>query len=103
MTYCPPERSPRHVAKSASDSQQVEAEAGQTKRRRRSRNFSRGSSAAIQRTAQQRQAAWLDGEPCRRPPQFDADLNPYRRETAELTETLDVLYADSRETRARQQ
>ncbi len=66
----------------------------------------RGSTTrAIERAARQRQAAWLDGEPRRREPEFDIIIEPaspvvkaipYRRETAELTAQLDDLYGDHR-------
>ena len=84
--------------KSSSDSLRVEADEGQQKKRRkRSRNFSRGTAKTIQRTARARQAAWLDGEP--REPMW-LDGQPYRQETFRLTRELDELYDEHRDEQA---
>lgn len=84
MTYCPPERSPRFVDKSSSGSRTVETQEGQTKRTRGRRG--RGTVEAIQRTAHERQTAWLETE---------QPTTTYR-----LTRELDELYGEHRDEQA---
>lgn len=84
MTYCPPERSPRPVAKSSDAPQRVAAAEGHQKRggRRGRKSVTR----EIQRTAHQRHEAWLaSGQP---------------NLTYQLTRELDGLYGEHRDEQA---
>jgi hypothetical protein len=78
----------------------VEAQEGKKGRRRGGNRGRKSVTREIQRTAQKRQTAWLDGEPRLRAPEFDHDLIPYRRETAMLTAQLDDLYDEHRNDQA---
>lgn len=86
MTYCPPERSPRFVAKSSAAPQRVAATEGQRKSRRGGNRGRSSTVREIQRTAHERQEAWLEaGQPNR---------------TYQLTRELDGLYDEHRDEQA---
>lgn len=82
MTGCPPERSPRFDGNSSPDSRKLEM--GKGKKRSGSRGS--GTTRQIQRTARERQEAWLEtGRP---------------NDTFRLTHELDVLYDEHRDEQA---
>lgn len=85
MTYCPPERSPRFDGNSSDAPQRVAATEGQKKRRGGNRGR-RSVTREIQRTAHERQDAWLEtGRP---------------NDTFRLTQELDGLYDEHRDEQA---
>jgi hypothetical protein len=87
MTYCPPDRSPRFDAKSSDAPQRVAAQEEQRSGRRRGGKRGRKAiTREIQRTAHERQAAWLETE---------QPTTTYR-----LTRELDGLYDEHRDEQA---